>query len=270
MSQTFYVMGTSDAETRRLTAQATLLRPITDRLLRAAGVGPGQRVLEIGCGAGDVCQLAAELVGPGGSVLGIDRDPEVLAVARQRARDAGLDTVRTQQATAADFQDTEGFDAVIGRYVLVHQEDQVGFLRDAARLTRPGGVIAFHEMNALQGAQSLPRVELWQQVADWIVSVMRAGAPQSDVGARFVGLFAAAELPQPSICCETPAGGADSAVLTIQTETLLGLLPQLVQAGALTEDEVDADTLQQRLHHAVAASNSQIQWPPQYCAWARL
>jgi ubiquinone/menaquinone biosynthesis C-methylase UbiE len=51
-----------------------MLRPITERLLRSAGIEPGMRVLDIGCGAGDVSMLAAELVGSTGSVVGIDRN----------------------------------------------------------------------------------------------------------------------------------------------------------------------------------------------------
>lgn len=271
MSETFYVMGTSDAETRRLQLQAELLRPITTRLLREAGIGPGQRVLEIGCGAGDVCLLAAELVGPSGSVLGLDRDPAVLAVAEQRARAAGLDNVTTRHGIAAGFLDEQGFDAVIGRYVLVHQEDQPAFLRTAGRLARPGGVVAFHEMNALQGPQSLPRVELWQQVADWVVGVMRGFAPTSDVGGRFIQAFSAAGLPQPSVTCETPVGGGPGSLLyELQAETLRSLLPQLLRAGGADEREVDVDTLAERLEREVVAVDAQIQWPPQYCAWARI
>jgi ubiquinone/menaquinone biosynthesis C-methylase UbiE len=70
--------------------QAAILWAITERLLRSAGVRPGMRVLDLGCGSGDVAMLAAELVGASGSVVGIDRSPEVIAVARGRARTDGL------------------------------------------------------------------------------------------------------------------------------------------------------------------------------------
>jgi hypothetical protein len=73
MSETTYVLGHSPAEMRRLENQGTMLRPITERLLRNAGIDAGMRVLDLGCGAGDVSMLAAELVGPEGSIVGIDR-----------------------------------------------------------------------------------------------------------------------------------------------------------------------------------------------------
>jgi hypothetical protein len=74
VSCTKYILGHSPAEIQRLMSQAVMLRPITERLLRSAGIEPGMRVLDIGCGAGDVSMLAAELVGSTGSVVGIDRN----------------------------------------------------------------------------------------------------------------------------------------------------------------------------------------------------
>ena len=62
-----------------------MLRPITERLLRNAGIDAGMRVLDLGCGAGDVSMLAAELVGPQGSIVGIDRSQE----SSQRGQRAG-------------------------------------------------------------------------------------------------------------------------------------------------------------------------------------
>ena len=57
------------------------------------------RVLDLGCGAGDVSMLAAELVGPTGVVIGIDRNPAVLSVARERSREANLKQVEFKEAS---------------------------------------------------------------------------------------------------------------------------------------------------------------------------
>jgi cyclopropane fatty-acyl-phospholipid synthase-like methyltransferase len=65
-----YALGSADAEQGRLIRQALRLAPYTERLFREAGIGPGQRVLEIGSGVGDVAMLIARLVGPGGKILG--------------------------------------------------------------------------------------------------------------------------------------------------------------------------------------------------------
>jgi len=57
-----------------LVRQAAVLRPSSERFFRASGLRPGMRVLDVGCGEGDVSFLVAELVGPRGSVLGVDVD----------------------------------------------------------------------------------------------------------------------------------------------------------------------------------------------------
>jgi protein-L-isoaspartate O-methyltransferase len=110
VSRTKYILGHSPAEIQRLMSQAVMLRPITERLLRSAGIEPGMRVLDIGCGAGDVSMLAAELVGSTGSVVGIDRNEQVLAIARERARMAKFGQIDFKEASIGTFSDPEPFD----------------------------------------------------------------------------------------------------------------------------------------------------------------
>lgn len=88
-----YILGHSQAELRRLMLQASIIQPITRRLLLEAGLKPGMRVLDIGCGTGDVSLLAADLVGPRGAVVGIDRSAEAVAAARDRAAALGYGRV---------------------------------------------------------------------------------------------------------------------------------------------------------------------------------
>jgi SAM-dependent methyltransferase len=271
-SQVEYILGHSGREIRRLTRQAAILRPITERLLRAAGIGPGMRVLDLGCGAGDVTMLAAELVDASGSVVGIDRSPEVIAVARERARTAGLRHVDFREASAEAFSDPEPFDAVIGRYILIHQVDPVALLRAAACRVRPGGVVAFHELCVhREGVHSLPRVSLWQQVWEWSQTAFQAVAPHCDAGGRLIEQFSCAGLPQPTLFCEAPVGGGnDSPLYAWTAETLKSFLPQLVRMGVVTADMVAIETLETRLRNAVVGARSQITGPAQFCAWTRV
>src|SRR5215212_4010470 len=124
-----YLMGRSEAETRRLMAQHQLYSRFTRRLLEDAGIAEGMKVLDIGSGAGDVALLAAELVGPTGSVVGVELDPDLLAVARERARRAGLTNVTFYLGDAADTVPDQCFDALIGRWILVFLPDPVAALR---------------------------------------------------------------------------------------------------------------------------------------------
>ncbi|HET7447040.1 MAG TPA: class I SAM-dependent methyltransferase [Methyloceanibacter sp.] len=113
-----YILGHSPHELRRLILQAEILRPITERLLKEAGIKLGMRVLDLGCGTGDVAMLAAELVGPKGDVVGIDRSDEAICLARDRASRAGYGNIEFRSGAAEVFADFATFDLAVGRYVL--------------------------------------------------------------------------------------------------------------------------------------------------------
>jgi len=86
-SSSSYALGSTAAEQDRLIRQAARLAPLTERFFLEAGIGPGQRVLDLGSGVGDVAMLAARLVGPSGEVIGIERDSR--CITRSTARGAG-------------------------------------------------------------------------------------------------------------------------------------------------------------------------------------
>ncbi len=86
------------------------------------------RILDVGCGAGDVALLAAELVGESGAVVGIDRSEAAILAARARGRG----TAKNVHFLITSLDDNLGaasFDVVIGRYVLIFQDDVTSFIR---------------------------------------------------------------------------------------------------------------------------------------------
>jgi SAM-dependent methyltransferase len=102
------------------------------------------RVLDLGSGAGDVARLAAKLVGPGGSVVGIERDPAAVTLARRRTGTANVEFRVGDAQTLEDVED--GFDAVVGRLILMYMPPARGDRRsrrlrhlppDDRRLGRP-------------------------------------------------------------------------------------------------------------------------------------
>jgi ubiquinone/menaquinone biosynthesis C-methylase UbiE len=145
-----YVLGHSDRELERLHRQAQLINPITRHILVEAGLSPGMRVLDVGSGAGDVAFLAAELVGPSGQVVGVDRSSIALARARSRAEEKALGNVTFHDGELSAMVFGQLFDAAIGRYVLCFQPDPVALLRETSRFVRPGGIILFHEADREQ------------------------------------------------------------------------------------------------------------------------
>jgi ubiquinone/menaquinone biosynthesis C-methylase UbiE len=269
-NETIYTLGHSAPEIQRLKTQAEIIRPITERLLLNAGIQPGMRILDIGCGAGDVAMLAAERVGAAGSVVAIDRNPEVLMIARDRAQASGLSNIVFELASAESFANKDLFDIVIGRYVLIHQSDPVALLRAAACLVKPGGAVAFHEIRLRQKCGSMPNVPLFELIEKLIRMAFSSALSNYYVGDRLIQCFSDAGLPQPKLFCEIPIWYGADAPCRWLVDTLRSLLPQLHRMGITFKELVAIDALENQLRDAIVASRSQISGPAQICAWARL
>src|SRR5689334_10176544 len=120
-----YPLGNTDAEHQRLIRQANRVAPITERFFREAGIGPGQRVLDIGSGVGDVAMLVARLVDPSGEVVAIERDPKAIAKASARVTEDGFVNVSFSESDLNDIADQKPFDAVVGRFILMYLPNPV-------------------------------------------------------------------------------------------------------------------------------------------------
>jgi hypothetical protein len=264
-----YVLGRSGWESQRLIKQSSIFRPLTERIFRRAGLGPEMRVLDLGCGAGDVSFLAAELVGPTGYVVGIDRDPGVLAVARQRAEEMGLATVSFEERSIEEFHALEPFDAVVGRFVLFYQPDPASTLGHVRELLRAGGIVAVIEPDLSVGVRSCPHVALWQQVSDWICETFRRGGAHHDIGARLYPVFQRAGLPGPSMRHDVLIGGGEALRPLYEhcTDMIRSLLPRMERLGVATAEAVQVDTLAERLERETDAAGSQITYLPAVAAW---
>lgn len=108
--------------------------------LTRADLRPGQRVLDACCGSGSTAIPAAELVGPDGSVIGVDLAENLLALAGAKARERGLANLRLELAdmTVLDYPD-EHFDAVLCQLAIFFVPDMEGQIAELWRMVRPGG-----------------------------------------------------------------------------------------------------------------------------------
>src|SRR5262249_15552909 len=148
----------------RLMLQARVLRPYTERYFRAAGLVPGMTVLDVGSGMGDVALLAADIVGPGGKVVGVDRDPAALENARRRTMEQGCSSwVDFHTSSLDEFKTADRFDALVGRYVLLYQPDAAATLRHLLAYVKSGGVVVFHDIDFPDPRPSYPPAPIYDQ-----------------------------------------------------------------------------------------------------------
>jgi len=124
-------------------AIASLSWPLALRMAAVTEVGPGQRVLDVGCGIGDPTLQVAVLVGPHGHVGGVDLAEAMLVTARERAAALGLAHVEFVAGDVATMAlPAPAFDVVLGRWSLIYLEDVVGTLARLRDALVPGGRIA--------------------------------------------------------------------------------------------------------------------------------
>ncbi|WP_055401340.1 MULTISPECIES: methyltransferase domain-containing protein [unclassified Mycobacterium] len=264
-----YVLGHADVEVRRLLLQGRLYNDYTEHALRLAGLRPGMRVLDIGSGPGDVSFIAARLVGPTGSVLGVDAAPDMVELARARAAEQGIGTARFTQSAIDAITPDEPVDAVIGRLILMHLPDPADTLRRLSQFVRPGGVIAFSE-NDIQSARSDPDTPLFGQVIAGIVRAFEAMGLSARFGTTLHTIFADAGLGSPELTVGAPIGTAARTDILAYGAEVWRLVSPIAQQGGFAIDEVaDIDEFVPRFREEVLAANALITMPPIITAWVR-
>lgn len=253
MNDPTYALTQDDDEFARLARQAATAEPFTERVFRAAGIGAGMRVLDVGSGAGHVSFLLARLVGASGEIVGVDREAPVLEHARAQAAAAGLEHVTFIND---DFRTANlaggAFDAVVGRYVLQYQADPQDTVTGLAKRLRPGGVMAFHEMDIPDDERRLPTgpyppSPLADELVAVIFGVWRATGTQLRMGARLPSMYAAAGLnvhPQLETQAQAGIGAAWATAMVSLIRSMEGVIRE---HGIADYDALDLDAAVDRL-----------------------
>lgn len=267
-----YVLGHAPEELARLERQAAIFERPTRSLLERCGIGVGQRVLDLGCGAGDVTLLVAGLVGPTGQVTGVDRAPEAVATARSRAAGLGLGHVTFLESTI-DALDLPFVDAVVGRFVLMHQAAPAEVLARAARLVRPGGVVALMEshLDALvRGWHSWPHSVAYTTVLDLMLRTIVAAGGRTDMGLRLRATFLEAGLPDPALDVHCTLAGSEAPRLCrYMADSLRSMAGMAERLGVVTLSEPQIEALEQGLLDDAARPGAVMNGPVVVTAWCR-
>jgi 2-polyprenyl-3-methyl-5-hydroxy-6-metoxy-1,4-benzoquinol methylase len=264
-----YVLGADAAETARLDVQSAAIERPTRLLLRAAGLAPGMRVIDLGSGLGHLSTIAAEMVGREGRVIGVEASARQIEIAESRRAAAGIGQLSFVQGDVQTWRPGFEADAVIGRLILFHLPDPVATIRHHLQSLRPGGLVVALDYD-LGGARAEPPVALAVQLRDWVERAFRAAGAHPTIGARLKVILAdAGAVDVQSFGTQEYFAPSDPRGVGLLSSIVRALAPQIVQHGIATAEELGIETLQQRLGDAVRATNAVMLPPTLACAWGR-
>jgi SAM-dependent methyltransferase len=264
-----YVLGNAPEELARLDRQAAFIERPTRLLLQAAGIAPGMRVLDLGTGLGHVARLIASLVGPQGSVVGIDRSGAALTEARRRDGEPGA-KVTFVEGDVTRWVSPEPFDAVVERLVLFHVADPVAVVRHHRQNLRRDGLFVSIEFD-IGGARTEPPVPLAVEALRWVDEGFIAGGAAPRIGARIGSILHDAGLQQVAnygvqayLQPDDPAGPA------LLAAVVRSLAPVIVTRGIASAHELQLDTLQSRIADEITRARAVFLPPTVSGGWGRV
>jgi len=268
-SKVDYALGHSSRELDRLSFQGTVFAPYTRQVLMEAGLTAGMRVLDVGSGTGDVSFLAADLVGANGYVLGVDRSPAAVERARARAIRRNVHNVHFAVGDPAGMDFERPFDAIVGRLVLMYQDDPAQSLRNMMRYLREGGVVAFQELDTTS-CRTWPLVPTFNAATRWMAEALRGSGARPDLGLEMHALFLDCGLPEPSMRMDALVSGEEnSPVFKLLAEAVRTLVPTLEKLNIASAAEVGIETLTDRMCKEVVAKRGVAMSYGLVGAWAK-
>jgi SAM-dependent methyltransferase len=203
------------------------------RVLDAAGVARGHRILDVACGTGILAREAAVRVGPTGSVAGVDIGSGMLAVAKELAP---IIEWRECAAESLPYPDWS-FDAVVSQFGLMFFSDRSGALRQMIRVLKPGGRLAVAVWDSLDNSEAYPEeVALLQRLAGKeAADALRAPFVLGD-RAELIALFETSGVKSVNVEAYTGTARFPS-VRTMVEADLRGWLP--IMGVVLREEQID-------------------------------
>lgn len=141
-----YALATGSAAVRRLHALHEVYSPFARGVLTGAGLKPGMNVADFGCGVGMTTRMLAEMVGPSGSVTGLDFSAAQVEEAREISARAGIGNVSFLQANACETGLPRAyFDLAYCRYLLLHLPNPAECIEEMLAILKPGGILVLED-----------------------------------------------------------------------------------------------------------------------------
>lgn len=214
---------------------------ISHQLISNAGITEGMRVLDFGCGTGELSRLLLEAVGNNGEVIGIDLNERPLTVARNRYESANCSFYNIDILTS--HIPLGEFDAVIGRRVLKYLPDPVQVLKKLNTLLKAHGLIAFQEIDSAIPNNN-PNLALHNTVRNWIWDTITAEGASVHIGSVLPQLFTDSGFEVEDLFVQGNIQGMNGYFME---NVVKAILPRIVHHRIATEEEIEITTLAQRL-----------------------
>ncbi|HSZ50682.1 MAG TPA: methyltransferase domain-containing protein [Caulobacteraceae bacterium] len=262
-----YFLGYRTAEQQRLQRQADELAAESVWLFDTIGSLEGKEVLEIGCGPRGCLDLLSARVGPSGRVVGLERSPEAVELAKRMVAERGLSNVEVVCGDAkSSGLPPARFDLVTSRLVLVNVPDPKQVVSEATRLARPGGAVAFHEADWLAFICDPPSAG-WTGFVDRFVRYSEANGIDLFVGRKLPRLLRRAGLTDVSVRPILHVLPPEHARRPLVLQVADNLKDRMISEGHLTEAEYAE--LRQDLARCIADPETFVIHGPYFQAWAR-
>jgi ubiquinone/menaquinone biosynthesis C-methylase UbiE len=222
----------------RLQLLARVHRADTLALLSRAGLRPGMRCLDLGCGGGQGTFELAELAGPDGFVVGIDMDEVKLALAREAAAERGQANVEFRSANVNDWAEPDAYDLVYSRLLLQHLSRPAELLRRMWDAVQVGGVIAVEDAD-FDGLFCHPENGGFAFYRRMLPRVCELNGGDPAIGRKLYRYFLQVGIPAPEVRVVQECG-ATGDLKDLTVSTLEASADAIIGVGLATADEVTA------------------------------
>jgi SAM-dependent methyltransferase len=261
-----YAMGSTEPELERLIGQAHLFEAQSRSFLTRAGLGEGMRAADVGCGPLGVLDILRQMTGSSGEVAGIDASTDMIALAGRILTSQGIAGVRLAVAEAAATGLPSGhFDVVHERLLLTNVTNHADVVGEMVRITRPGGIVALHDVDAAAWFCEPPH-PAWTRLADAFTQIFAARGDQH-VGRKLPGLLRAADLRDVQVQAFTELWGPEDWYREKLIVFVQITREAITAAGILTDAEIDELITDLRAH--LAQPGCLIFGGIHFQAWAR-
>jgi ubiquinone/menaquinone biosynthesis C-methylase UbiE len=233
-----YVIGTHDAEIERLQVQHRVWRASVLDLWQIAGVAAGQTVIDAGAGSGSATRDLAEIVGPKGRVIALERSHRFLTALKANAEARGLANVEAVDTDLLDYAWPVGIaDRIWCRWVLAFVSDPAQVVRGFARALKPGGKAIIQEYYDYGSWRLAPHSDLFEAYVAKIIAKWRASGGEPDVALDLARLLPEAGLEIESVRPVVFTARMNDFAASWPIGFARGYLPVMHEAGDVTAAE---------------------------------